>query len=550
MDRIARVMAGVHHGGPRLALLLAAVLATSSCAGGATSGPTASTAGTSPVTGPTAPAPSPSASASVEPGGWLLAARKVETETEVETPYGFDSVRHEWSGYVVIDAAGTVLSLPERAGRLFDLHWSPDGTRFAGSMETDPGHEGGDRVVRPVVVPVDPSAPITLLTREPIDAAIDGWSPDGRSTLLITGDAFAGSAALLLAPADGSGERRLAEDVWWGAWSPDGRAIAAMGLTGLVLVDPVDGRQTALAHEANRPLGWTPDSAAVVYEAPGDPCSLCIVSPGGAGPRPLLADGDLERSLIDRSLVALGWRDARTMLVAYDPTGPADPNPTLAVELSEIDLDAGTLTPIVVVERAIPMDMALSPDGSTVAFAHFDDVDSWSTSIWTLRLDGGSAAALAVAPPGGSDSTPSWQPTPAPIDWPAFVAPTPEPPPSRADGTGRLVVDGAHRLDVELTGQCYELGEEVRIDLADAAGTSIQFGLSPDGTTSGLVINLDGFMAFPGKGYEPVEPWLVVEPGSTPGRGSVTFADLPNAYDDGSGETLSGTLDWECPGFG
>ena len=311
MDRIARVMAGVHHGGPRLALLLAAVLATSSCAGGATSGPTASTAGTSPVTGPTAPAPSSSAGAPKEPGGWLLVARTIELETEVETIHGWESIQSTWSGYVVMDAAGTVLSLPERAGRLFDLHWSPDGTRFAGSMETDPGHEGGDRVVRPVVVPVDPSAPITLLTREPIDAAIDGWSPDGRSTLLITGDAFAGSAALLLAPADGSGERRLAEDVWGGAWAPDGRSIAAMvlsgGATDLVLVDPMDGRQTALADGVNRFLAWTPDSTLIVYEAPGDPCSLCIVSPGGAGPRPLLADGDLERSLIDRSLVALGW---------------------------------------------------------------------------------------------------------------------------------------------------------------------------------------------------------------------------------------------------
>jgi hypothetical protein len=53
-------------------------------------------------------------------------------------------------------------------------------------------------------------------------------------------------------------------------------------------------------------------------------------------------------------------------------------------------------------------------------------------------------------------------------------------------------------------------------------------------------------MAFAGKGFEAVPPYVVPEAGAKPTGGSLAFHDLPNAIGAG---IISGRVEWRCPGF-
>jgi dipeptidyl aminopeptidase/acylaminoacyl peptidase len=113
------------------------------------------------------------------------------------------------------------------------------------------------------------------------------WSPDGRRIAFVRINAAETSSSLILAGADGSGERALATrrdpaafvSFRMGdreprpAWSPDGRLIAAIGQGGVerhvVVVDAESGVETAVLDSGGFPRGlaWL-DASSLVLSAP------------------------------------------------------------------------------------------------------------------------------------------------------------------------------------------------------------------------------------------------------------------------------------------
>jgi serine/threonine protein kinase/Tol biopolymer transport system component len=131
-----------------------------------------------------------------------------------------------------------------------------------------------------------------------------GWSPDGRQMAFVRTDNAETSSSLVLADADGGGERVLATrrapaffvsftmgDREPGpAWSPDGRLIAAIGQDGtgrhVVVVDAESGIETAVLDSGGflRGLAWLDPSSLVLSQPTRDrPAQLWRLSyPDGA----------------------------------------------------------------------------------------------------------------------------------------------------------------------------------------------------------------------------------------------------------------------------
>nr|MBA3353473.1 PD40 domain-containing protein [Blastocatellia bacterium] len=117
-----------------------------------------------------------------------------------------------------------------------------------------------------------------------VDGAIS-YSPDAKQFTFVRGNFPAmGDSALIIANADGSGERILAKRSrpetfpWWpaaAAWSPDGKTIAALiggnstggGLMNVVQVNVDDGSMTPLTLQGwyqIRQIAWMPDKSGLL----------------------------------------------------------------------------------------------------------------------------------------------------------------------------------------------------------------------------------------------------------------------------------------------
>ena len=122
------------------------------------------------------------------------------------------------------DAPMTAVPLTSYAGTVDDPSFSPDGNQVAFSWDG----EKQDNVDIYIKL-VGPGNPLRLTT----DAGADrypAWSPDGRSIAFIRYTP-AKSPAIMLIPALGGAERRLAEGRFFDlTWSPDGQWLAADGI--------------------------------------------------------------------------------------------------------------------------------------------------------------------------------------------------------------------------------------------------------------------------------------------------------------------------------
>jgi len=156
-----------------------------------------------------------------------------------------------------------------------DPRFSRDGTRIAFLRDT------GDQVA--IVVADADGQEQKVVTPEPFGSVdADGiiWSPDGRWIAVnatMPGTAAGGQQGLFLVDAIEGGVRKLAVDyvgieTYWRP--PRGRQLLFQGqrdgLNGLYLVTPADGvveRLPIAEREFGiRPLGWSPDGRAVIYQ--------------------------------------------------------------------------------------------------------------------------------------------------------------------------------------------------------------------------------------------------------------------------------------------
>jgi hypothetical protein len=156
-----------------------------------------------------------------------------------------------------------------------DPRFSRDGTRIAFLRDT------GDQVA--IVVADADGREQKVVTPEPFASAdVDGimWSPDGRWIAVnatMPGTLPEASQGLFIVDAIQGGVRELAVDyvgieTYWRP--PDGRQLLFQGerdgLNGLYLVTPADGvvERLPIAESTTsvRPLGWSPDGRAVMYQ--------------------------------------------------------------------------------------------------------------------------------------------------------------------------------------------------------------------------------------------------------------------------------------------
>ncbi len=150
-------------------------------------------------------------------------------------------------------------------GRYAGLTFSPNGD-FLFFVRGDPQHPGVGFLFQ---IPVLGGTPRKLV--DDVDSAVS-FSPDGQQMVYLRNSSADASSSLIIAHADGTGERVLSKLPLPGysdpAWSPDGKSIAATvfdpgnkGLGRVVLLNPDSGKEktvyagTAILHKPT----WMPD---------------------------------------------------------------------------------------------------------------------------------------------------------------------------------------------------------------------------------------------------------------------------------------------------
>jgi len=202
-----------------------------------------------------------------------------------------------WVGQM--DVASAVQIVPAGTAEIFDPTFTPDGS-FLDYVSAATNDQNG----KIYQIPVLGGTPRRLL-----DLADTGvsFSPDGLQMAYATADLASGETRLMLANADGSGARRLAERKGAGTsayhavkWSPDGRRIAGYlnepdpsgNNFKLVEIEVATGKEKLTPGQGWRwmsDLTWLPDGSGLLVtaqEKTGVPMQLWMVSyPGGKARR-------------------------------------------------------------------------------------------------------------------------------------------------------------------------------------------------------------------------------------------------------------------------
>jgi serine/threonine protein kinase/dipeptidyl aminopeptidase/acylaminoacyl peptidase len=189
-------------------------------------------------------------------------------------------------------ANSNVAVVPPGDGFLGSLAFSPDGN-FIYYLRSEPKNPVNDLYQAPTLG----GAPRKLIND--IDSAIS-FAPSGREFAFLRHYPDSKDAALIIANADGTGERKLAvrhspATYFFGpAWSPDGQTIAVFAGNSdnqtreLLAINVADGKETGLGRQkwrTVRKLAWLKDGSELLLNAvdqPSSPLQLWRISyPGG-----------------------------------------------------------------------------------------------------------------------------------------------------------------------------------------------------------------------------------------------------------------------------
>ena len=102
---------------------------------------------------------------------------------------------------------------------------------------------------------VDAPAPPVELTRDArYEDSFPVWSPDGREIAFVRSSVGERrpTGALWVMSADGTNPRRVADDVWFSVWMPDGKSLLSIRGGGLVRVDVATGSAVPIPGAATR----------------------------------------------------------------------------------------------------------------------------------------------------------------------------------------------------------------------------------------------------------------------------------------------------------
>lgn len=274
------------------------------------------------------------------------------------------------------------------------------------------------------------------------------FSPDGARFAFIRLDLARGESALLLASADGTGQRmlsvrRLPLNYRWVAWSPDGRSLAcSVGresgnrATTVTLVDAATGAERSLASRewaAAGQVAWIPDGTGVIVparEKPFDPAQIWHVAYPAGEVRRLTNDlmdyrhasvaGDGRLATVQRGFLSNIWlapdgdaararpitsgasQDSRP---CWTPDGrivyQSEASGRLDIWIMDHD---GSGRRRLTANSCDNFSPAVSPDGRSIAFA--SDC-AGTVSLAVIDADGGHARQLTR---GGLVDFPSWSP--------------------------------------------------------------------------------------------------------------------------------------------
>ena len=231
------------------------------------------------------------------------------------------------------------------------------------------------------------------------------WSPDGSRLAFMASDAGSSPADLYLMNADGSNPVRRAEGFGAPVWSPDGRTLA-------VTRDPFgeDGRTSCIydcdlyllsaEQDATAPIriatmaaqpAWSPDGKKIAFVSlSGDDGqqALHIMNPDGSGVTVIVPRHEL---------VAINhpaWSpDGRRIAFTKCESGACD--------IFTVNPDGSGLTQLTRVSKAF--EPAWSPDGSLIAFTMRSD--QWDPTLAYIVSDGSQEPTLLV-----SGHSPAWRP--------------------------------------------------------------------------------------------------------------------------------------------
>jgi Tol biopolymer transport system component len=274
--------------------------------------------------------------------------------------------------------------LSERLECGSNARWAPNALHiiFTGR------HKGQTDIDQSDLYRTDPEGrELTNLTDTPaIGEDFVECSPDGNRIVFFRHDPAAKRDELVMAAADGSGQRVLAMG-WAARWSPDGRWIAFSTGRDMRVIGADGSHDRKIA--VGTPIAWTPDSNAIFYWPPRaetySPFHIYLAR----------LDGGQDTLVLENAWNEWGNIDARRM---WDPSGTRlalsvypivgtrdrngivllDPQGKVLADLRESD--PFEYDPCV----------SWSPDGTTLVFSKClpDPGVPWEGGIYTMRDDG------------------------------------------------------------------------------------------------------------------------------------------------------------------
>ena len=175
---------------------------------------------------------------------------------------GRDGILHVWDWAPPGPSGRVLLAIKAHdanilgSGGIYDIAWSPDGTRLVTTSE--------DRTAK--VWDAYSGQPLATLWGHTANVWNAGWSPDGKSIVTASQD---GTAKVWDAA---TGRERFTlyghtNWVWQAAYSPDGTSIATLGDTTVRLWDPATGQERLRLDSGvagGSHFAWSPDSRSLV----------------------------------------------------------------------------------------------------------------------------------------------------------------------------------------------------------------------------------------------------------------------------------------------